>query len=271
MGGKIDRRKINPVKIAKGRKPIIKVSNVQKKYVSKKLGEVLAIENISFDVSEGEFITVVGPSGCGKTTLLKIISGLLPLTKGSVTLRDKLVTGPQADIGMVFQASVLLKWRTALKNAELPVEILGLDEEEYHKKALDLLKLVGLEGFENRYPIELSGGMQQRVAICRALIHDPSLLIMDEPFGALDALTRDEMNLELLRVWREKKKTVIFVTHYIPEAVFLADRVIILTARPSSVAKVLKIDLPRPRTWGTKTSKKYRDYVQTAHKTIGYK
>jgi len=214
---------------------------------------------------------VVGPSGCGKTTLLKILGGILASTRGEITLKGKPVRGPQKGIGMVFQNPVLLEWRTSLKNVLLPMEILGLEWGKYIEKARDLLKLVGLEGFEKRYPRELSGGMQQRVSIARALIHDPALLLMDEPFGALDAITRDLMNLELLRIWRETKKTVVFVTHNIPEAVFLADRVIVLTARPSNVAGIFEVGISRPRDMRVRSSMVYSNLILSIRKLISAK
>lgn len=231
------------------RNEVVVAKNLKKVYRIK--GETIeAIRDISFAVYAGELVTIAGPSGCGKTTLLKLVSGLLPLTSGSLIVNGTQVYGPQPGIGMVFQNPVLLRWRSVLDNVMLPIEILFKkeDREKYFSKAQDLLKLVGLEGFEDRYPFELSGGMQQRASISRALIHDPPLLLMDEPFGALDAMTREIMNLELLRIWQERKKTVLFVTHSIPEAVFLADRVIVLSARPSRVISVIEPDLPRPRT-----------------------
>jgi NitT/TauT family transport system ATP-binding protein len=242
--------------------PLIRVSGVQKIYSSKKGEAVKALEEVSFDARDGEFLSIVGPSGCGKSTLLMGIAGVLPLTKGEIILKGKPVKGPQADMGVVFQKSVLFNWRTIIKNVMLTAEILGLDKKEYNKKAMDLIKLFGLEGFEDKYPMELSGGMQQRASICRALLHDPSLLLMDEPFGALDALTRDKMNLWLQKVWSEKKKTIIFVTHYVPEAVFLSDRVVVLSPRPGRVGKVVEINLPRPRTWGMRTSPEYGKYIK---------
>lgn len=248
---------------------LIRVKGVSKTYKSKKDEYTQALENVSFDAYKGEFLAIVGPSGCGKTTLLRLIVGTLPLTEGTITLKGKTVKGPQADIGMVFQESVLFDWRTVIKNVMLSAEIMGLNKKEYHEKALNLIKLVGLKGFERKYPRELSGGMQQRVSVCRALLHDPSLLLMDEPFASLDALTRDKMNLWLLDVWHKKKKTILYVTHYIPEAVFLADRVIILSHRPSKVKMVEKINLPRPRKWAIRTSPKYRYYVEKILRSMG--
>ena len=227
--------------------PLIAVSGLEKTYATKARTSVRALAGISLDIAVGEFVTIVGQSGCGKTTLLKILAGLLPRSGGSVTLRGAAIDGPSRDIGIVFQDPVLLPWRTVFDNVMLPVEVLGLDRVTHRERTRGLLTLVGLGGFEDKYPHELSGGMRQRVAIARALVHDPSLLLMDEPFGALDAMTREFMNLELLRIWRESGKTVVFITHSIPEAVFLADRVVVMSARPGRVKEVVTVDLPRPR------------------------
>jgi NitT/TauT family transport system ATP-binding protein len=231
--------------------------------------EVVALEEVTFHVSEGEFVTVVGRSGCGKSTLLKITSGLLPATAGAVRVAGAPVRGPLTNIGVVFQAPVLLAWRKALDNVLLQIEARGLDVAAYRKRALELLELTGLKGFEGKYPNELSGGMQQRVSISRALIHDPPLLLMDEPFGALDAITRDEMNLELLRIWQEAKKTLLFITHSIPEAVFLGDRVVVMTPRPGKVAEIISIDLPRPRLTAVRDDPKFIGYVRKIRERLG--
>jgi NitT/TauT family transport system ATP-binding protein len=231
--------------------------------------EVVALEEVTFHVSEGEFVTVVGRSGCGKSTLLKITSGLLPATAGAVRVAGALVRGPLTNIGVVFQAPVLLAWRKALDNVLLQIEARNLDVAAYRKRALQLLELTGLKGFEGKYPNELSGGMQQRVSISRALIHDPPLLLMDEPFGALDAITRDEMNLELLRIWQEAKKTLLFITHSIPEAVFLGDRVVVMTPRPGKVAEIISIDLPRPRLTAVRDDPKFIGYVRKIRERLG--
>ena len=231
--------------------------------------EVVALEEVTFHVSEGEFVTVVGRSGCGKSTLLKITSGLLPATAGVVRVAGALVRGPLTNIGVVFQAPVLLAWRKALDNVLLQIEARNLDVAAYRKRALELLELTGLKGFEGKYPNELSGGMQQRVSISRALIHDPPLLLMDEPFGALDAITRDEMNLELLRIWQEAKKTLLFITHSIPEAVFLGDRVVVMTPRPGKVAEIISIDLPRPRLTAVRDDPKFIGYVRKIRERLG--
>lgn len=236
--------------------PFISIQNLKKTYITKS-GAVPALQDVTFDVFRGEFITLVGPSGCGKTTLLKIISGLLTKTEGELTFSAQGDFDPRRDVGMVFQKPVLLKWRSIVDNVLLPIEILGLDRQAYYPKAMALLKLVGLEGFEKSYPHELSGGMQQRASISRALIHDPQLLLMDEPFGALDALTREKMNLEILRIWEETQKTILFVTHGIQEAVFLADRVIVLSARPARMVAAIEVNLPRPRTMEIKAEKEF--------------
>jgi NitT/TauT family transport system ATP-binding protein len=225
---------------------VIAVEKLRKEYRTSR-GPVLALEGIDFAVAEGEFVAIVGPSGCGKSTLLKILAGLLPATAGEVRLRSAAVTGPRRDVGFVFQSPVLFPWRTVLDNVLLPADVQRLGRERMQKSALELLTLVGLKGFEQRYPWELSGGMQQRVAITRSLIHNPAMLLMDEPFGALDALTRETMNLELQRIWLERRKTVVFVTHSIPEAVFLADRVLVMTARPGRLLDTVCVGLPRPR------------------------
>jgi len=218
-------------------------------------GPVEALRDITFGVGRGEFVALVGPSGCGKSTLLRIVAGLRSPTAGDVTVDGRPVTRPIAQVGMVFQAPVLLKWRTVLDNVLLPAELAGLEAKRYRDRAHELLQLVGLGGFEATLPRELSGGMQQRASLCRALLLDPPLLLMDEPFGALDAMTRDEMNLELLRVWGEgsggaagDRKTILFVTHSIPEAVFLADRVVVMSPRPGRIARICPAGLPRPRT-----------------------
>ena len=247
---------------------LIEYERVRKIYNSGS-DEVTALEEVSFGVEPGEFVTVVGRSGCGKSTLLKISAGLLSTTGGTVRIAGNPVTGPLTNIGIVFQSPVLLAWRKALDNVLLQIESRGLNVAAYRKKALDLLELTGLRGFENKYPSELSGGMQQRVSISRALIHDPHLLLMDEPFGALDAITRDEMNLELLRIWSESKKTVLFITHSIPEAVFLGDRVVVMTPRPGKVAEIMTIELPRPRATALRDDPKFIGYVRKIRERLG--
>ena len=225
-----------------------------------------ALSDINFQVRQGEFISIVGPSGCGKTTLLNVLAGLVKKTEGSAKIAGKEVDKPLKEIGMVFQAATLLPWRTILENVMIPVEVQKLNKEEHLAHAQELLELVGLTGFENKFPAELSGGMQQRAGICRALVHRPSVLLMDEPFGALDAMTREYMNLELLRIWKESGATIGLVTHSISEAVFLSDRVIVMSPRPGRIVEVIDIDLPRPRTLDMMTSDAAGKYVQQIRK-----
>jgi NitT/TauT family transport system ATP-binding protein len=247
----------------------IKIDGLKKIYNVGKRNALLALEEVNLSLKREEFVSIVGPSGCGKSTLLKLVSGLIPITEGQILIDGAPVVKPRPDIGMVFQSPVLLKWRTILKNVLLPANVLGLDLKECTPKAYELLELVNLGGFEHSYPRELSGGMQQRVSLCRALLHDPSILLMDEPFGALDAMTREEMNDELLRVWTERKKTVLFVTHSIQEAVYLGDRVIVMASRPSRVADVVTIELPRPRTIEMRFSRQFLDYVLYIREGLG--
>jgi len=221
---------------------------------------LVALSGVSLDVYPQEFLSIVGRSGCGKSTLVNIVAGLLAPSAGEVLVQGQRVTEPVDSIGMVFQSPVLLPWRTVLDNVLLPVEILGLARDPALRAARDLLALAGLQGFERAYPHALSGGMQQRVAICRALVVDPPILIMDEPFGALDAMTREEMGVELMRIWHERRKTVVFVTHSIPEAVFLSDRVAVMTPRPGRICEVLPIDLPRPRTMEARALPRFGEY-----------
>jgi NitT/TauT family transport system ATP-binding protein len=230
-----------------GRGPaLIEVDNLRKIY-NGRTESVVALEDVSFTIGEREFVSIVGPSGCGKSTLLKILAGLIPKTSGRVRIGARDVAGSCRDTGFVFQAPVLLPWRTVLENVLLPIEVSRLPKEKFGERAAMLLRLVGLEGFEQRYPFELSGGMQQRASIVRALVHDPRMLLMDEPFGALDAMTREQMNVETLRIWQSSGKTIVFVTHSISEAVFMSDRVLVMTPRPGRLAAVIDIDLPRPR------------------------
>jgi NitT/TauT family transport system ATP-binding protein len=231
---------------ARSARPVIEIRKVSKTYKTQD-GEVPSLQPLEFDVNEGEFLVVVGPSGCGKSTLLKLIAGLLPPSQGEIRVENRVVISPHRDVGIVFQSALLLPWRRVLENVMMPVEVKGLPVEEYRKRALDLIKMVGLDGFERKYPWQLSGGMQQRAAICRALVHDPKIVLMDEPFGALDAMTRERMNVELQRIQRETRKTVLLITHSIPEAVFLADRVMVMSARPGRIEAIYDVTLPRPR------------------------
>ena len=228
-------------------RPAISCDKIGKTYETLEGGDVVALESIDLELSAKEFVSVVGPSGCGKSTLLKILAGLIPASSGEARLFDDAITGPRRDVGMVFQSPTLLEWRSVLSNVMLPVDVLGLDRKAGRETALSLLDMVELGGFENKYPGELSGGMQQRVSISRALVHDPSLLLMDEPFGALDAMTRESMNLDLQRIWTESGKTVLLITHSISEAVFLSDRVAVMSARPGRLLEIVDIPLPRPR------------------------
>jgi NitT/TauT family transport system ATP-binding protein len=212
---------------------------------------VQALDSVDFTAREREFVALVGPSGCGKSSLLKLISGLLLQSSGVIRVNGRPVKGPTASIGIVFQSPLLMAWRTVLENVLLQIEIRDLRVADYLAAARDLIRLVGLDGFEDAHPHQLSGGMQQRVGLCRALIHDPDLLIMDEPFGALDAMTREQMNAELQRIWIERRKTVLFITHSISEAVYLADRVLVMSPRPGRIVGEIVIDLPRPRTVAT--------------------
>jgi NitT/TauT family transport system ATP-binding protein len=249
--------------------PFIHLAGVKKVYRTRG-ADFTAVSEASFDVEAGELVSLVGPSGCGKTTLLKILAGLHSYEAGDVRIGSpEQPFDPSRDIGMVFQQPLLLKWRRVIDNVLLPAEILGLPMVASRARARDLLTLVGLKDVENKFPYELSGGMQQRAAIARALIHDPKLILMDEPFGALDALTREKMNLELLRIWREAKKTIIFVTHGISEAVFLGTRVVVLTAGPARMADNFRVDLPHPRALDIKTGEKFGEYSRRIYRLLG--
>ncbi|WBC07746.1 ABC transporter ATP-binding protein [Micromonospora sp. WMMA1947] len=240
----------------------IEIDGLDKEYRPRKSAPTQALSDINLTVRRGEFISVVGPSGCGKTTLLKILAGLSPKSGGAVRIAGRDVTKPLPEVGMVFQAPTLLPWRTIFDNVMVPAEIQRLDPRRHRERAQQLLDMVGLNGFEQKYPHELSGGMQQRAGICRALVHDPAVLLMDEPFGALDAMTREYMNVELLRIWQESNQTIVLVTHSIPEAVFLSDRVVVLSPRPGRIAEVLDIDLERPRDLGVMSSDRAGVYVE---------
>jgi NitT/TauT family transport system ATP-binding protein len=219
-----------------------------------------AIDNLDLAIAAREFVAIAGPSGCGKSTLLKIIAGLIERSQGSVRISGREVKGPQTELGIVFQTPVLLDWRNVLDNVLVQVELRGLDKRAYRAAAMALLRKVGLEGFEDRMPRELSGGMRQRAAIVRALIHDPPLLMMDEPFGALDALTREQMRIDLEKLWLDRRQTTVFITHGISEAVALADRVVVMTPRPGRVERIIEVDLPRPRDKAVVTSQRFADY-----------
>jgi NitT/TauT family transport system ATP-binding protein len=227
---------------------LIELRDVNKRFNTRSGETVIALDGVNLGVADGEFLSVVGPSGCGKTTLLRILAGLEPLTSGFAMIEHDPVAGPRDDVAVVFQQATLLPWYSVLENVLLPVRLRGTPSKQSLERAEELLVLAGLSGFSRKYPFELSGGMQQRVSICRALIRDPKILLMDEPFGALDAMTRETMNLELMRLWAKHKKTVVFITHSIPEAVLLGDRVVVMSPRPGRITKILDVDIERPRT-----------------------
>jgi NitT/TauT family transport system ATP-binding protein len=251
--------------------PLLRIEQVSKRFAKRGGGEIVALQHVTLDIERDQFVSLVGPSGCGKTTLMKLVGGLTPPTDGKIWLGGQQVTRSSRTIGMVFQRAILLPWRSVLDNVLFPIEMLGWPVKKYRDEAMRLIELVGLRGFENARPNELSGGMQQRVSICRALIYDPQMLLMDEPFGALDAMTREDLSMELLRIWTEKKKTIVFVTHSIPEAVLLSDRVVVMTARPGQVVKDIKIDLPRPRSMDTESMPQFSAYVSAIRKLISDK
>ena len=241
---------------------LIEARGVTKTYQTKD-GPVESLKPLDFAIRKGEFVSVVGPSGCGKSTLLKMVAGLLPITDGTLSLSGRPIKGAQKDVGIVFQSAVLLAWRTVLDNILLQAEIRRMPMAAARARAAELIAMAGLAGFEGKYPWQLSGGMQQRASICRALLHDPTVLLMDEPFGALDAMTREKMNLELRRIWAASGKTVMLITHSIPEAVYLSDRVIVMSERPGSIAAIYDIDLPRERPLDSMGSAAFGDYAKT--------
>lgn len=241
--------------------------------VSKVFGDrsrpFIALQAISFSVHEGEFVSLVGPSGCGKSTLLKIIAGLMPASRGEVILGDEPITDPRRDIGLMFQTATLFPWRTVVKNIMLPFDIARDRTTDRRARVDTVLELVGLKGFENHYPRELSGGMQQRVALCRLLVSDPSLMLLDEPFGALDEFTRERLNVELVRISEHENKTTVFVTHNIPESVFLSDRIVVMGSQPGRVLDVVDVDLPRPRTPDALRTQAYTNHIYTVRSILG--
>jgi len=229
---------------------VIRVENISQTFPGRRGAAVEALRNIDLEVEEGEFVAAIGRSGCGKSTLLRLIAGLLPATSGQVWIAGEPVRKPSSEVGMMFQRPALLPWRSVLDNVLLPVELFGWSRAKYRDHAHELLEMVGLHDFGKQLPHELSGGMQQRVALCRALIARPKVLLMDEPFSALDALTRAELAVELQRIHMELGATIVFVTHSVQEAVLLADRVAVLTARPGRVREIVPVDIPRPRSFG---------------------
>ena len=244
-----------------GAAPALLLRDATKRYPTTS-GALTAFENISIAVGHGEFVAVVGPSGCGKSSLLRIVAGLSDLSGGICSVGGGTMSGPRRDVGIVFQSPLLFPWRTVIENVMVPVDVQRLDRVRHLQVARQLLSLVGLSDFERAYPRELSGGMQQRVGIARALVNDPTILLMDEPFGALDAMTREHMNVELQRLWLERRNTILFITHSIPEAVFLADRVMVMTPRPGRIADICHIDLPRPRRLDIMTEPAFGEYVR---------
>ena len=228
---------------------MIRLENVNKTFRGRDGAAVEALRDISLDIAAGEFVAIVGASGCGKSTLLRLVAGLVPTSSGHVMLDNAPVKEPRTDTAMVFQAATLLPWADVLRNVTFPIRLMHRQNADTENKARALLATAGLGGFETKLPRELSGGMQQRVAICRALLQEPRVLLMDEPFGALDALTREEMSLELLRLWSIRQMAVIFVTHSISEAILLADRVVVMSPRPGRIADIIKVELPRPRSF----------------------
>jgi NitT/TauT family transport system ATP-binding protein len=248
---------------------VVKLASVSKAFGTG-AGQVLALDGIDLSIRAGEFVSLIGPSGCGKSTLLRLIGDLTDPSDGSVVVNAKPARRARLDrdYGMVFQAPVLMDWRTIQANIELPLEIMGYAKEDRARRSTDLLHLVELDGFGDRHPWQLSGGMQQRVAIARALAFDPKLLLMDEPFGALDEMTRERMNLELIGIWARTKTTVVFVTHSIPEAVFLSTRVVVMSARPGRISRVVEIDLPQPRTADTRETERYFELVTEVREAL---
>jgi len=246
----------------------ISVKNVNQIFNLDKQNEFFALSDINLEIKENEFVSLLGPSGCGKTTLLRLISGLNLPSGGEIVVNNKQVTGPIDNCSMMFQSATLLKWRTALDNVILPAEAKGLNVNKLRNDAKDLLNLVGLSGFEDHYPRELSGGMQQRVSLARALLLDPPIMLMDEPFGALDALTRDIMGNELLRIWKQNPKTVVFVTHSVREAISLSDRVCVMKTKPGRISKIFEIPYPRPRI-SRYMGESYNDLLDGIHNELG--
>jgi NitT/TauT family transport system ATP-binding protein len=249
--------------------PVVEIRGVDKTFATK-TGGVTALEAIDLTIRAGEFVSLIGPSGCGKSTLLRIIGDLTGPSAGDVLVNGKPAHRARLDrdYGMVFQAPVLMDWRTVSRNVELPLEVMRYPKADRHARSKRLLDLVELGEFGDRYPWQLSGGMQQRVAIARAFAFDPAIILMDEPFGALDEMTRERMNLELMRIWRETETTIVFVTHSIPEAVFLSTRVVVMSPRPGRISRVVEVDLPQPRTFDTREERRYFELVTEVREAL---
>jgi NitT/TauT family transport system ATP-binding protein len=248
---------------------LIKIENVEKSFASHSGETVIALEKVNLDIMENEFVSVVGPSGCGKTTLLRILAGLTSVTSGAVKFDADILRGPRSDVGIVFQQALLLPWNTVLDNVLLSPHLKKDRSDATRRRAERWLAFMGLADFAKKYPFELSGGMQQRVAICRALMREPKVLLMDEPFGALDAITRESLNVELMRVCSEEKKTVLFITHSIPEAVLLGDRVVVMSPRPGRISEIIDVDIERPRSLKTMADKRFGDICDRIRTIFG--
>jgi len=255
-----------PVAVAAVR-PLIEIDRVSKIYQTRD-GPVESLKPLTFDIGAGEFMAIVGPSGCGKSTLLKMVGGLLPASAGEIRLDGRRVAGPPDNVGIVFQSSVLLAWRSVLENVMLQIEMRHLPKAQYLPKARALLEMTGLADFANKHPWELSGGMQQRASICRALVHDPAVLLMDEPFGALDAITRTQIRHDLELLWMETRKTVLFITHSIEEAIGLSDRVLVMSPNPGRIVDEIAIDLPRPRPAVLGEDASFNAYAERIHRAF---
>ncbi len=248
---------------------LITIENVEKKFGTHSGDIVTALAKVNLDIKENEFVSVVGPSGCGKTTLLRILAGLTSVTSGVVNCDGETLRGPRSDVGIVFQQALLLPWNTVLDNVLLSPHLKDDRSEKTRRRAEELLAFMGLADFATKYPFELSGGMQQRVAICRALMREPKVLLMDEPFGALDAMTRESLNVELMRVCSEEKKTVLFITHSIPEAVLLGDRVVVMSPRPGRISEIIDVDIARPRSLKTMANKRFGEICDQIRTIFG--
>jgi NitT/TauT family transport system ATP-binding protein len=252
-----------------GRARDVQIAGLWKTFDTQRGEEINALQDIDLNIRAGEFVSVVGASGCGKSTLLRIVCGLIAPTRGRVAVDGEAVVQPRDDVGVVFQNAVLLPWMTVKDNVLMPSDLRARRRREHEDRAHGLLAMTGLSGFETKYPFELSGGMRQRVSICRALMCQPSFLALDEPFGALDAMTREQMNLELMRIWAETGATVLFITHSVPEAVLLSDRVVVMTPRPGRIADVIEIELPRPRSLKDYGSELFNGYTGRIREHLG--